>query len=158
MAIKLSLDVQYAISPQAPLKKLLPKTLLKQWVVAAIDADAQITLRFVDAIEGQTLNHEYRQKDYATNVLTFNLRDDDFPLEGLPSIMSDIVVCVPVIEKEAQEQQKPLLAHYAHMIIHGVLHAQGFDHLTDEEAQEMEALEIKMLQQLGFANPYQTDV
>lgn len=108
----------------------------------------QITLRIVDEAEGRALNRDYRGKDYATNVLTFAYGEEDGTLAG------DIVLCAPVVEKEALEQGKALLAHYAHLTVHGVLHMQGYEHETDAEANRMEALEVDILRRLGFNSPY----
>lgn len=119
----------------------------KRWVRAALRVDTQLTLRLVDAAEGQQLNHAYRDKAYATNVLTF-------PLAEQPWLMGDIVLCAPVIASEALAQGKSLLAHYAHMTVHGVLHLHGYDHEQEAQAALMEAMEIQILQRLGFANPY----
>ena len=148
----LKLSVQFAgMDParRAELRILLPRATLGRWVRAALFDHAELTLRFVDAEEGRALNRAYRGRDYATNVLTFAYAEDESdPVTG------DIVLCCPVVEQEAREQDKPLAAHYAHLVVHGVLHAQGYDHETDDEAQEMEAIEIDLLAALGFANPY----
>jgi len=144
---KLSLSVQYA-DPR--LKELLPRTKLRQWVQAALFAPAELTIRFVDAEEGRALNQAYRGKDYATNVLTFAYTED----EDSPVTQADIILCTDVLQREAAEQQKPVEAHAAHLVVHGVLHAQGYDHETDVEAAEMEQLEIDILAALGEANPY----
>jgi probable rRNA maturation factor len=104
-------------------------------------------VRLVDAAEGQALNREFRQKDYATNVLTFDYAQE-------PLVMADLIICAPVIEQEAAEQGKTLEAHYAHMLVHGTLHAQGYDHIEDDEAQCMEAREREILAALGFDDPY----
>jgi probable rRNA maturation factor len=147
---KLSLSVQY---PDPRLKDSLPRATLRRWVQAALFAPANITLRFVDSIEGQTLNRDYRGKDYATNVLTFDYNDggpDDNPTQA------DIILCTDVLLKEAQEQGKTLQAHCAHLVVHGVLHAQGYDHEDDAEADEMEGIETAILAKLGIENPYQT--
>lgn len=120
------------------------------WVLAALAEDvesAEITVRVVDAEEGRELNQSYRGKDYATNVLTFDYAH-------APAVMADLIICAPVVEQEAKEQGKTLEAHYAHLLVHGVLHAQGWDHEEDEEAQVMEELEAKILQGLGFESPY----
>jgi probable rRNA maturation factor len=119
------------------------------WLKPALFADATLTVRFVDEEEGRTLNRTYRGKDYATNVLTFAYAEhEDDPVSG------DIVLCCPVVEREAIEQLKSLEAHYAHLIVHGALHAQGYDHLDADEADEMEALETELLMQLGYPDPY----
>lgn len=132
---------------------------IKKWATAALQANvdnAEITFRIVDAEEGQTLNRDYRGKDYATNVLTFTFDDDMPDIPGLP-LLGDIVLCAPVVEREAAEQQLTLNAHYCHLVVHGVLHLQGFDHLEDDEAETMETLETRILAQLGFADPYATE-
>lgn len=121
---------------------------------------AGVVLRFVDEAEGQELNRDYRGKDYATNVLSFEF---DWPEEiekpaDEPEYLGDLVICVPVVEREVQEQNKEFEQHLAHLIVHGMLHLQGFDHLTDVEAEEMESLEISIMQNLGFANPYLEEV
>ncbi len=146
----LTLTSQFVAGPAfAAHKALLSRTALRRWVQAALLADAELTLRFVDAEEGQTLNRGYRGKDYATNVLTFAYAQDETdPVTG------DIVLCCPVVEREANEQGITLEAHYAHLIVHGVLHAQGYDHEEDDEAQEMESLETEILAGLGYADPY----
>lgn len=110
--------------------------------------DAEMTVRIVQADESQELNKSYRQKDYATNVLTFDYSQ-------APIVCADLVICAEVVEREAKEQGKTLQAHYAHLLVHGCLHAQGYDHeLGEAEAEEMEALEIQIMQKLGFDNPY----
>lgn len=146
----LALTLQFPAAKAYPNHKaLLTRARVAAWVKAALLADAALTLRFVDASEGRMLNRTYRGKDYATNVLTFAYTETaDDPVSG------DIVVCCPVIEREAAEQDKPLDAHYAHMIVHGTLHAQGYDHEVEDEAREMEALETEMLAALGFPDPY----
>jgi probable rRNA maturation factor len=101
----------------------------------------------VDLDEGLSLNHDYRKKDYATNVLTFDYAHE-------PAVVADLVLCAPIVEKEAQDLGLPLQAHYAHLLVHGSLHAQGFDHEDDAMAEEMEALEIQVLARLGFDDPY----
>lgn len=146
---KLSLSIQY---PDKRLQEVLTRSLLRQWVKAALLAPAQITLRFVDAEEGRTLNRNYRGKDYATNVLTFAYSEDQE--DGLGDVQADIIFCTDVLQREAAEQGKPLEAHAAHLVVHGMLHAQGYDHESDDEAEEMEALEIDILATLGFPNPY----
>ncbi|WP_420476739.1 rRNA maturation RNase YbeY [Noviherbaspirillum sp. ST9] len=144
---KLSLSVQY---PDPRLKESITRSKLQQWIQAALFAPAELTIRFVDAEEGRTLNREYRGKDYATNVLTFAYTED----EDSETTQADIILCTDVLQREAEEQKKTVEAHTAHLVVHGVLHAQGYDHETDEEATEMEALEVEILASLGEANPY----
>lgn len=119
----------------------------KRWVRAALRVDTSLTIRIVDEAEGRQLNADYRGKAYATNVLTF-------PLTEVPVLMGDIVICAPVVVVEALAQHKPLLAHYAHMTVHGVLHLHGYDHEVDAQAELMEAMEVAIMHRLGFANPY----
>lgn len=119
----------------------------RRWVKAALMQEAEIVLRLVDETEGRELNQQFRGKDYATNVLTF-VYDDTQPLTG------DIVLCAPVVSQEAQQQHKDLLAHYAHLTVHGILHLQGYDHIEDADAVEMEQLETQILARLGYGNPY----
>jgi probable rRNA maturation factor len=147
---KLSLTVQY---PDPRLKETLNRSHLRRWVQAALFAPAELTIRFVDAEEGRALNLAYRGKDYATNVLTFAYSEDD---EDAVT-QADIILCTDVLQREAAEQNKPLASHAAHLVVHGVLHAQGYDHENDEEAAEMEGLEIDILAGLGEANPYATN-
>ncbi|OWY40722.1 rRNA maturation RNase YbeY [Xenophilus sp. AP218F] len=113
---------------------------------------AQVSIVIVDAEEGRQLNLDYRGKDYATNVLSFALNEGE-SVAGLP-LFGDLVLCAPVVEKEAAEQGKALDAHYAHLLVHGMLHLQGFDHEQDQEAEEMEALESVIVQKLGYPDPY----
>ena len=120
---------------------------LRRWARVALERDARVTLRFVGAREGRALNHRYRGRDYATNVLTF-VYDEGVSLAG------DIVLCAPVIAREAHAQHKRLVAHYAHLVIHGMLHLQGYDHERDADAARMEAREAEVLHDLGYANPY----
>jgi probable rRNA maturation factor len=144
---KLTLSVQYA-DPR--LKDVVPRADIRRWVQATLFAPAELTIRFVDAEEGRTLNRDYRGKDYATNVLTFAYTED----ENAEVTQGDIILCTDVLQREAAEQKKTVEAHTAHLIVHGVLHAQGYDHEDEEEAEEMEALEIEILEALGFSNPY----
>nr|WP_315482236.1 rRNA maturation RNase YbeY [uncultured Undibacterium sp.] len=144
---KLTLSVQYA---DERLKDVLTRPLLRKTIQAALFFPAELTLRIVDAEEGQELNRDYRGKDYATNVLTFAYTEDS----DAEVTQADIILCTDVLEKEAKEQKKSVLEHAQHLVVHGVLHAQGYDHETDEEAEEMEALEIEILAGLGLANPY----
>lgn len=141
----LSLSLQFADKRH---RELLPRHKVARWIKAALEGDAEIAVRMVDAEEGQALNRDFRQKDYATNVLTFDYAHE-------PVVMADLVICAPVIEREALEQGKTLEAHYAHMLVHGTLHAQGWDHEDPEEADAMEARERALLVALGFADPYE---
>lgn len=140
---KLELAVQYAIKPE----NVPTRAQFKKWASAALEEDAEVALRIVGEAEGRELNRDYRGKDYATNVLTFPLTDD-------PILMGDIVLCHVVVEKEALEQNKLLEAHYAHLVVHGMLHMQGYDHETDDEAEVMEARETQIVTELGYADPY----
>jgi len=144
---KLTLSVQYA-DPRA--RTQVTRADARRWVQAALLAPAELTLRFVNAEEGRALNRDYRGKDYATNVLTFAYTED----EEADVTQADIILCTDVLEKEAAEQGCGIAAHAAHLIVHGVLHAQGYDHEDDADATEMEALEIEILARLGIANPY----
>ena len=142
-AAALSLSVQYASNaPDLP-----TRAQVRRWARAALLADATVTVRFVGAIEGRALNAEFRGKDYATNVLTF-VYDDEHPRAG------DIVLCAPVVRKEADAQGKMLAAHYAHLVVHGMLHLQGFDHERSADAAAMEARETAVLARLSLPDPY----
>ena len=125
----------------------LPRHRVTKWIRHALQTNGEITVRIVDAEEGQTLNREYRKKDYATNVLTFDYTQE-------PVVTADLVLCAPVVAQEAKEQKKTLQAHYAHLIVHGTLHAQGWDHELEEDAQVMELRETEIMARLGFKNPY----
>ncbi|MEN9372888.1 MAG: hypothetical protein RIR79_440 [Pseudomonadota bacterium] len=144
----LSLSLQFSsVSDVAPHRAALARHRVTKWIRHALADDAEITVRIVDTEEGQTLNREYRQKDYATNVLTFDYAQE-------PIVQADLVLCAPVVAQEAKEQGKTLEAHYAHLIVHGTLHAQGWDHEEEEDAQIMELRETEILARLGFENPY----
>ncbi|WP_369802419.1 rRNA maturation RNase YbeY [Sulfuriferula sp. AH1] len=139
----MSLSVQRAMrATDAP-----SRTQIIQFARAALERDAEITIRIVNEAEGRQLNRDYRHKDYATNVLSF-------VYETAPVVLGDLVLCAPVVTREALEQDKSAIAHYAHLIVHGVLHLQGYDHENDADAAVMEAREIEIVTGLGFANPY----
>ena len=159
MTTKLSLSIQYAVDcPE------LPRWRLRRWTALALDTalaepefandeaspkGASLALRLVDAEEGLALNSSYRERDYATNVLTFEYgQDPDGILHG------DIVLCLPVLQREATEQHKTLQDHAAHLVVHGVLHSLGYDHLEEDEATAMEALETRILAKMRIADPY----
>ena len=150
----ITLDLQLAYQPQ----NLPSSDDFQHWVNTALNTyqrDFELTIRIVDNNESQQLNKQYREKDKPTNVLSFPFEVPD----GIEmDLLGDLVIAADVVSVEASEQQKTLSAHWAHMVIHGCLHLLGFDHITDDEAQEMESLEIKLLAQLGFKNPYQTTI
>lgn len=148
----LDLSLQFGtFDNMAAHQALLTEANVTKWIQHALAVDAEMAVRIVGVEEGQALNLQYRKKDYATNVLTFNYQYE-------PTVQADLVICGPVIEREAQEQNKTLEEHYAHMVVHGTLHAQGWDHETSEEdADEMEAYETEIMQELGYADPYAQD-
>ena len=141
---ELSLSLQFA-DPRH--RALLPRHKVQRFIRAALELPGEITVRIVDAEEGRALNREYRSKDYATNVLTFDYSHE-------PVVGADLVICAEVVEKEAAEMGIPLLDHYAHMLVHGTLHAQGYDHEEDDEAACMESRETEILAGLGVPDPY----
>lgn len=145
---KLSLSVQYASAASG----IPTRSRFRRWAQKALLRDVSLTLRVVDEAEGRELNKAYRGKDYPTNVLTFVYDEEIAPDE---MIYGDVVICAPVVEREAQEQGKALIAHYAHMTIHALLHLQGYDHEADDEAAEMEALESRLMLELRYSDPYQ---
>jgi len=142
---ELSLSLQFA-DPRH--RALLPRHKVQRYIRAALELPGEIAVRIVDAEEGRALNREYRGKDYATNVLTFDYAHE-------PVVGADLVLCAEVVEKEAAELGIALLDHYAHLLVHGTLHAQGYDHEEDDEAACMEARETEILAGLGIADPYQ---
>lgn len=144
---KLTLSLQFA-DPRA--RDIVDRSDLRRWIQAALFAPADLTVRFVNAEEGRTLNRDYRGKDYATNVLTFAYTED----ADAPVTQADIILCTDVLEREAAEQHLEIGAHAAHLVVHGVLHAQGYDHEDEAEAAEMEELETEILASLGIADPY----
>jgi len=141
---QVQLSLQFA---DATDRALVTRHRVQRWLRAALERPAEITVRVVDAAEGQALNREFRNKDYATNVLTF-----DYARE--PVVVADLVLCGPVVRREAADQGVALTAHYAHLIVHGALHAQGYDHESDADATLMERREGELLQRLGFDDPY----
>ena len=148
MLNELTLSLQFAKFEDATLHRAtLSRHKVTRWIRHALESPAEITVRIVDAQEGQALNRDYRQKDDATNILTF-----DYTME--PLVTADLVLCAPVVAQEAKEQGKTLEAHYAHLIVHGTLHAQGWDHDLEEDAQVMEMRETDLMARLGFDNPY----
>ena len=144
MKPELQLSLQFA---DARHRALLPRHRVARWLRAALAAPAQMAVRLVGEDEGRTLNRDWRGKDYATNVLTFDY-------ERAPLVVAHLVLCAPVVEREAAEQGKTVEAHYAHLLVHGVLHAQGLDHQRAAQARFMEAREREILRALGFDDPY----
>lgn len=140
----LQLSLQFA---DARHRAQLPRHAVARWIRHALEAPGQITVRIVGADEGRALNAQFRGKDHATNVLTFDYQHE-------PEVVADLILCAPVIANEARELRVPLKAHYAHLLVHGTLHAQGHDHEDDAEARVMEARETELLARLGFADPY----
>ena len=143
---RLALSVQYAVASRG----VPTRAQVRKWARAALDRDATITVRIVGQAEARVLNRNYRGKDYATNVLTFVMRETP-PYEG------DLVVCAPVVAREARAQRKEVAAHYAHLIVHGVLHLQGYDHEREVDAQVMEERETQVVTELGYPAPYGRD-
>ncbi len=141
---RLTLSLQFADPAD---RALLPRHRVARWLGAALERPAQITVRIVGAVEGQALNREFRGKDAATNVLTFDYQRE-------PAVVADLVLCAPVLRREAAEHGLALDAHYAHLIVHGALHAQGYDHEADADAAAMERRESEVLRALGFPDPY----
>ena len=140
----LTLSLQFADTSD---RAIVTRHKVARWIRAALEAPGEITVRIVGADEGRALNREYRAKDYATNVLTF-----DYSTE--PVVAADLVLCAPVLQREARELGIDLEAHYAHLLVHGTLHAQGYDHEVEDEARAMEARETELMGALGFADPY----
>ncbi|MCV2360120.1 rRNA maturation RNase YbeY [Paucibacter sp. TC2R-5] len=141
---ELSLSLQFA-DPRH--RALLPRHKVMRWIRAALELPGELTVRIVGAEEGQGLNREFRGKDYATNVLTFDYSHE-------PVVTADLVICAEVVEREASEAGTDIAAYYAHMLVHGTLHAQGYDHEEDDEAACMEGRETQIMLGLGFADPY----
>jgi probable rRNA maturation factor len=144
----LALSLQFGALQRAAIHRAaLPRHKVARWIRHALASDAEITVRIVDAEEGQGLNRDFRKKDYATNVLTFDYHQQ-------PVVCADLVLCAPVVAQEAIAQGKTLQAHYAHLIVHGTLHAQGWDHAQNDDAQAMEQQETEIMLRLGFGTPY----
>jgi len=150
VAPEFSLSVQFASDADA----LPSRAQVRRWVAAALEHPAEISVRIVDAEEAQALNRDYRDKTYVPNVLTFEYGEIGHDESGRGVLGGDVVVCAPVVEREAREQDKPAKHHYAHMTIHGVLHLQGYDHIDPAEAEIMESREIAILKQFHIPNPY----
>lgn len=145
----LDLSLQFGAAVPDSHKRLLSKARVTRWMRMALLRNAEITVRIVGTAEGRTLNREYRRKDYATNVLTFDYTQE-------PVVSADLVLCAPVVAMEAKEQNKTLEEHYAHLLVHGTLHAQGYEHETNAvDALEMEALEVLLMEGMGYENPYE---
>jgi probable rRNA maturation factor len=140
----LQLSLQFADKRH---RERLPRHRVARWIRAALELPAQITVRIVDAEEGRALNRDYRCKDHATNVLTFDY-------QHRPEVVADLVLCAPVVAQEARSQRLEVQAHYAHLLVHGTLHAQGYDHEDEQDARVMEARESELLLALGFKDPY----
>ena len=144
----LHLTLQFATPAH---RKTLPRHRVARWLRAALRSPAEITVRIVGSEEGRTLNRDFRARDYATNVLTF---DYDYDYDNAPQVRADLVLCAPVVAREAKAQAITLEAHYAHLLAHGALHAQGFDHEATADAQAMEAMESAILVGQGYGDPY----
>lgn len=140
-------EVKFSFQNAAAFPQLPSRSVMVRWMTRACELPTMMTVRFVDLDEGYELNHSYRHRDYATNVLTFNYTTE-------PEVTADVAICVPVVEREAQEQNKEFRAHLAHLLIHAVLHAHGYDHITQAEAEVMEARETELMLSLKFPNPY----
>ena len=139
--------LELAIQGRGAFEGLPARATLARWIRATLERDGEITLRLVGAAEARRLNRDYRGRDYATNVLTFDYAQ-------APVVRADIVLCVPVVRREAREQRKPFRAHLAHLVVHGVLHAQGFEHERAADTRAMEAREIEILKKLRIGDPY----
>ncbi|MGF1801085.1 rRNA maturation RNase YbeY [Vibrio gigantis] len=149
--MSIELDLQLAVENEQGLPTEQDIQIWLDKTIPQFQENAELTVRIVDIQESHQLNHEYRGKDKPTNVLSF-------PFEAPPGIeldlLGDLIICRQVVEKEADEQSKPLLAHWAHMVVHGSLHLLGYDHIEDDEAEEMESLETEIMQSMGFEDPY----
>ncbi len=150
MTMPANIDVQFASEAQSALAP--DAEYLCEWAQRALQGqEGELSIRVVDAIESQSLNAQYRDQDRPTNVLSFPA---EIPSEWGLSLLGDVVICAEIVQREAAEQSKPIRAHWAHMVVHGVLHLRGFDHIDEAEAEHMEALERDLLALGGIANPY----
>jgi probable rRNA maturation factor len=140
-------QLKFSLQIASEIAEIPAKNWFKKWAKAALRVDTEVTIRIVDEAEGRALNLAYRNKDYATNVLTF-------PITETPYLLGDIVICAPIVLAEAAAQNKTIEAHFAHLVVHGVLHLHGYDHEIEAQAELMEAIEIQILAKLGYANPY----
>ena len=140
-------QLKFSLQIASKMAEIPAKNLFKKWAKAALRVDTEVTIRLVDEAEGRALNLAYRNKDYATNVLTFTITET-------PHLMGDIVICAPIVASEAAEQDKTIAAHFAHLTVHGILHLHGYDHEIEAQAELMEAIEIQIMTKLGYANPY----
>ncbi len=155
---QVNMDVTICIQNESSCSSVPEAALLEHWAsipLNQLDHPVEITLRIVDEAEGRELNRSWRKKDYPTNVLSFPIGDTP---AGTKELLGDIVICAPVVEQEALEQQKPMAAHWAHLIIHGILHLQGYDHEQQADAEIMENMEITFLEKIGYPNPYETEL
>ncbi len=139
--------IEVSVQKSGLLSEKIPRASIVHWMRAALERDGSFAVRFVDERVGRDLNETYRSQKEATNILTF-----DYAKE--PVVEADLILCAPIVEKEAKEQKKTLEEHLAHLLVHGVLHAQGYDHVTEKQAAVMEKKEIEILESLGFSNPY----
>ena len=149
--MSIELDLQIAVENEQGLPTEQDIQLWLDKTIPQFQENAELTVRIVDTEESHQLNHDYRGKDKPTNVLSFPF---EAPPEMELDLLGDLIICRQVVEKEAEEQNKPLLAHWAHMVVHGSLHLLGYDHIEDDEAEEMESLETEIMQTMGFEDPY----
>ncbi|MFN4328759.1 MAG: rRNA maturation RNase YbeY [Limnobacter sp.] len=156
--VPVSIAIQWAPEADHPPFSEVDNARIRRWAKACFMDRSEITIRMVGVDEARQLNHEFRGKDYATNVLTFPMELPDLGNEsGLPTFMADIVICPAVVEKEAEEQGKNPIDHLAHLVVHGCLHAQGYVHELDTQAELMETKEVEILKRFRIANPYGKD-
>lgn len=152
------MSIQVNVQRAVEANDIPKKNEFKKWITLALQkkasSDLEMSVRIVDVTESTHLNHLYRQKNRPTNVLSFPF---EMPAGVETNYLGDLVICAPIVEKEAKEQNKLLQAHWAHMVIHGTLHLLGYDHINDKDAEEMEGIEIAILNKLGFSNPYEIE-